>query len=431
MPGDACSGGRRCPSRLRSWQRFVRRSRNGRREAAPALVGLWGCGVTRPSPGPNLGLPSWAVGRKGAYAAMTGTWIAALNPAVIHWTLGDSNAFLFGAATVAVATLPILLLSLWARRRVGFDGLPSLGDFLPSSTFWRLAFRPAPSGLDVVVGGWGDLRRMPAVWLVAANFNFALFALATQFTETAVVAAIAELWPALVVFGVARIEAADLRFCGLPPPRRSGAALWTAMLIAGAAGLMLLALAQTSSEQPWSEVLTGRGMIGMGIALCAAVCSGAHITCSLMLGKLVYYQVAGQAALPVEERRRADDEHNSTGHATAVLWLTLLVTALHRLMTLPVQAFGALMQPSGVRLSPTALAGAAALGVLGFVCIVFRRLANIAESPPEINALGFAVPPIGIAILAVYGIEIERFGVFLAGAALLFAVSVVVQTAGR
>ena len=74
-----------------------------------------------------------------------------------------------------------------------------------------------------------------------------------------------------------------------------------------------------------------------------------------------------------------------------------------------------------------AIVGAVLLGVAQFGGTVLLRVGNLASDNPAVNALFFLTPLLALSWLMLEGISVDRFDLFLIGAALIIAINILIQ----
>ena len=133
------------------------------------------------------------------------------------------------------------------------------------------------------------------MWIIVASLQFAFFAWAAQYTATAIVAMIFELWPAVVVFGLARHELTDRLYrdpLKIDPHKRKP--LTEQMILTALSAIGLLFMLGSQAGDAISSILdlfSYNGTIGMTLALIAAVVGSLDVLGSLALGEASFYRL--------------------------------------------------------------------------------------------------------------------------------------------
>ena len=137
-------------------------------------------------------------------------------PLLIHKTAPDNNPFYFNFVYILVHSLLLAALLLLARGYLITDCLPNGAPRLTDPRLWGSYFAKEktttkganPSIRIATLDPWSPVSWMkaPITWIFVSSFEFAFFAWATNFTETAVVSTIYELWPAIVVYWLIRLK---------------------------------------------------------------------------------------------------------------------------------------------------------------------------------------------------------------------------------
>lgn len=357
-----------------------------------------------------------------------GVVAAGLTWPMMHWTVGTSNAFVYGSA-MGATSCALLLVALLAARQFLRLSVPPVRSILTTKRFWLLCFRRTENGIDVAPAGKpGDFLRAPLLLVLLASFNFGLSALVIQFVETAVAAAVFETWPAFAVFLLVWFNRADAEYRRSPEvPPRPNTAEHAALFLLAAAGLLLMFLSMSQDiSGPDGIAFSLRTTIGIPLALLTPVLAALDVAASLACGRVLFYFFAHERGTPRRFRPRI--ESLGPQSRMTLLWLTLFTMLCVRCVSVPSQfALGVLLGGGDVIFSGWSVIGAVAAGVLGFVAISMRRFSNILAAGPGINALGYLSPILALGILAVAGIDVRRFDLFLVGVVLTLTSSILLR----
>lgn len=263
---------------------------------------------------------------------------------------------------------------------------------------------------------------------VLGSLNFAVLAAASQLVETAIAAAIYQTWPLFVVYGMARGLKRNAQ--ERSSSSSSGSAVLEHVSLAAIAtvGVLFMLLSQNEpSESSFATVPTIQAAAGILIALLAALCISANVIGSLQLGRVVYdwYVIRPEYVhRPLEYTLQNAGDRNFW----ILMWLTLFATTIARIASIPIQIVLAIVTDGISPLSTSALLGALVNGLAGVASICLIRISNIlAEKRPGINAIAYLSPVLALAILAISGISLPRFDLFLIGAILILAINVLIQ----
>ena len=192
-------------------------------------------------------------------------------------------------------------------------------------------------------------------------------------------------------------------------------------------GLVFMVGSQTAgSISSPLELFAYRNTIGISLAVIAAVLSALSVIGSLYLAELVFYRVLDEPTggsqgkkSPVE---RGDRE------LRLLFGLTLLGMVISRVMVLPVSVGVGLLLSDGIgSIDGRAIIGAVLLGVAQFGGTALLRVGNLTSDSPAVNALFFLTPLLALSWLMLEGISVDRFDLFIIGAALIIAINILIQ----
>ena len=362
-------------------------------------------------------------------------------PLLIHKTAPDNNPFYFNFVYIFVHSLLLVGLLILARRFLIGDVLPESAPRLSDLRLWGSHFvrrKPKKNEENPVI----EIRTLefchpacwvkaPIIWIFISSFEFAFFAWATNFTETAIVSTIYELWPAIVVYWLIRLARRDHLY------RNPGTKMVATDLRASREQMILTALAgvglvfmlgsQTGNTLPSPlGLFEYRNTLGICLAVVAAILSALSVIGSLYLAEVVFYRVFDEPT--GGPRGRANPAERGALEMRLLFGLTLLGMVISRLLVLPVSLGVGLLLSDGVGgISRRAIVGAVLLGVAQFGGTVLLRVGNIASNSPAVNALFFLTPLLALSWLMLEGISVERFDLFLIGAALIIAINILIQ----
>lgn len=411
-------------------------------------------------------------------------------PLLVHLTAKDINPFNFNAL-VLVARAAILLLFLkWVKRRyldeffsmrpqstgesakttashtenesINQGRTPKLSSLkLHLSYFDRIRTKDTtsnetkdtgsnPTKVTVTISSAKlreprHLLKVPLLWIIVSQFQFGFLAWATQYVETAIASTIYELWPAFVVFGLARHNIIDqeyretnnqARSTDLNPPQSSNSELvprgvtreHKALTMLAVIGLVFLLLSQREiGATSLSSLLNVREVVGMVLALVSAFMAFLTVQGTFAYGKVLLYRLVDETEASQEHDRKPIEERGQA-EQKLLLWLTLLGLLIGN----AVSAIGALpmafIAGEGIgRISVIGVLGALALGVAFTVGALLLRWGNISAKKPGINALFFLSTPTALLWLLIAGITLPRLDLFVVGAFLIFAINILIQ----
>jgi len=344
-------------------------------------------------------------------------------PAILEWSLRDSEALLFGAATVGAATL--FAVAVLIRYRSWSGGAARL---VRRRVFWAARWRPQPGrGWEIgPVRTPGDVLRCPFVWVCAGAFNYVAYLWGVQLTSAAAAVAVSTAaWAPVLAAAAALTGRLDARIRGratvdAPGAHRGGRRREAAGLTV-VAGLGAVAFAQAGSP---AELMSSSALPGMGVLLLSVALGAASITGSVMHARLMAYEQTGVTAERIEDRSESDWR--------MMMWLAMLTGTAARIVVHPVILAAGLWR-SGWQwaLDQRAAAGVVVLGCLGGMQLAAYRVGNIGSRTAAVNLLLAAAPVAATGLLLVQGVDVPRLWLFLAGAAAVFAGNFAVTAAQK
>ena len=313
----------------------------------------------------------------------------------IHLTAQETNAFLFNlVAIVALMSCSGLFLCLTKRQYVDrylTADNSSSGELRRLSThFIYLKWDPSDKHfrLDALqLSKPKTWLRTPIVWIMAASFEIAFFVWSTKFVETGITSVVYELWPIGVVYALARLKNLDARFreghesqdsAGRSSPRSH-----IGLIVFAAVGLVFMLGSQTSASGASPlDIFEFRAVVGIGLALIAAILTAASVVGTFPYGRYLYYRInkesAGSGNVPIEDRG-ADAQK-------MLLWFTILGHFAGRLVALPILLLSAFASGNVPEFRREAFLGAVLDGICGFCGVLLLRLGNIRWRPPSVVA---------------------------------------------
>lgn len=371
--------------------------------------------------------PDW-----GAILAMLGAAIVwAFVPALIHWTLHENNSFIFGATSYLVQTSSLILLLRVTRPYCSLAHPPRvhsisrIQELILKRQFYLLCFRKSQDGDDIRLVEARmplDFWRLPILLMMIGGCNIALLALASQFVETAIAAAIFETWPLFAVYGLVRFSEIDERYrlrTGRESKRHQGEHV--ILSIIATVGLLFMLLSQSHPEQ---SLVTSKALLGMALAVLSALLSGLTVVGSFIQGKALFYWISGEQGKPLPIRI----EDRSKQDIMLLTWLTVLSLTVALCISTPFQAVLGLVTHTGrAGLDMTSLFGSFLMGIIGATTVLLLRLANTLSANPGINAIFYFAPVFAMMILLISGIGLRRLDLFVIGASLTLAINILIQ----
>ena len=365
--------------------------------------------------------------------AFAGALCLSFVPIYVRSTASAIHPFVFNAASWTGHGIAFLLFVLMGTKR-GFGADATAGSVLAQALPPRpdASVRPLLARLCQVRGQpsirSGTRSRWltrPMVWMVTASTNYALFFWSTRYVDVAVSAALYELWPLALVVTLAR--------CDYPragSARREITLQKKALMVVAFFGLVLVILGQSGVTAGALSEFLPLGLFGALIALLSAALAGAYPALSIVYGD----------ALHCEHMRSAKRPDRTTSQETDIderenLWFTAVGITASSLMAVPVNVAISVVGSGSEAFDPGGrqlLMGLIHGFLLGCVVVasgtLFVRLANLNSDDLGVNAILYATPVLALAWLAIAGISLPRIDLFLAGAALVLASNVMIQS---
>ena len=379
-----------------------------------------------------------------AGAVLTSAVSFSVGPAIIHRTLSSSNPFYFNLIYTMVNTM-LLAAFVVATRKIfaGFlfsNKSINLTNFALWFAYLRRRKQDAPAGEVIVTLSHLNLYspiswvRAPMVWILMASFQFAFFAWATHFVETAVATTVYELWPAFVVYGIARHKNTDrlYRQETRDPTNSKYGVSREQMVLTGLAvlGLLFIMESQTGSSitSPLG-LLSFSTILGMALALIAAFLGALRVVGSLHLGEVVFYQLVDGTPPFAKQTNKMNPGDRANQDPLSLLWITVLGLTIGNLAALPIILITGVggSVASGDGISWLAVLGGVLLGGTVTLGEVLLRVGNISSNSPAINALFFVSPLLALTWLMLLDVSLPRFDLFVIGAALILAINILIQ----
>ena len=375
----------------------------------------------------------------------------ALTPSIIHLTADHGDPFVFNAVQLAVQVL-FLALALAASapdclrtirashsRSVDISVVGMLG-LRQSSTYLAHFRKDPPVGKNRrAVIATASLRdpvswaQTPMGWMFFGGFAFATYSLAARYAETVAAATAFELWPLWFVYGHAWLVSRERQYLassGSPatPDAVLGSGRAAAAVLAVPAVVLVLASQSTAPLQRVGSLLSWESVLGTGLGLLAGVQAAAAAIGGLAFGLMAYYRSTDER-MPAVDRSSLTAERRTAPDLKLLLWATLWGSLAGRVAGLPANlAAAAVSADLHIDITARGVGGAAVLGLLVAVSTVLLRAGNVAAAAPDLNALFFLSPVLGLGLLFWLGAALPRPGLLIAGAALIVALNVWMQT---
>lgn len=165
------------------------------------------------------------------------------------------------------------------------------------------------------------------------------------------------------------------------------------------------------------------GYIGIACALLAAFFAAYSAVYTLRYADLLFFNVT--------EKKKPDSKQEQD----LLFWLTLFAFAIARFIASILNVGVGFIISNfkfkdliSILTSTRMLGGAIAIGTINALGSTLFRYGNIKESQrPDINALFFISPSLGLGLLMLVGIDLPRFDLFMIGAALILVINILIR----
>ena len=377
-------------------------------------------------------------------------------PVLIHLTSKDSNPFYFNAILLGSAIVIRILFLIWTKKRYvdaffqhSTDEQANIScehhnirlrhPELHLSFFKQRRSADTCKKVETTIASGKSARpsiwiRIPLLWTVISCFEFGILVWSAQFVETAIATTVYELWPALLVYGLARHEITDTLY--RHRSKASGSAKTTVssehmvLTMLAVVGLVFMLGSQAGdSVTSLKDIFSFDATIGIVLALVAATLGTLSALGSISYGRVVYYRLVDET-VSAEARDPRPIEDRGSRDRRLLLWLTILGLTIANCVSLPGVLVAIFVTSAGTReanISASGLLGAALLGSVYTAGAVLLRVGNIGAPGPGVNALFFLSPLLALAWLMVVGVSVPRFDLFVVGAALIIAINILIQ----
>ena len=357
-------------------------------------------------------------------------------PVLIHLTAEDTAPFLFNVFVV-VSNVVVLGLFLGLTKKRFVD------DFLGSGHGTSIAVTDAFHFSYLGRSGANNRVRIrtahprnpstwlktPLLWIIVSSLEFGFFVWSTRFVETGVASVVYELWPVIVLYGLARLQTTDTQFREQSDEPLSASRVMRpqhiGLTVCAVVGLvfMLGSQAPRDSVSSLSDIFGFSAVTGVFLALVASVLGALSVIGTLGYGRIMYYRLKEKHAVSSQE---PVGEHGDN-EGIVLLWLTALGIFVGRVVAVPILLLTAVAADSITEVSLYGLVGALIVGFAGTFGAILLRWGNIASAHPAVNVLSFMSPLLALVWLMTVGISLPRFDLFFIGAVLILAVNILIQ----
>ena len=349
-------------------------------------------------------------------------------PLTIKLTAHDTNPFYYILVS-KIAQIPVIAIALAILYRLYFRSSQlSIGNLLKARSSYFVVYR---NGTPDQPSGIRDCLRMPMFWLTISFLDYTMFTWSTHYVDAAVSTAIFELWP---VFFVALL-------IWVPKPENGGASNdnsrgmnshdWMLIVLAPI-GLFFIYISQTSDIASLFHSGFSQSLIGMLIALGAAVLSGATPSMTILYGELLHTQYQDKLRSSEESQEDATATPQTSSNTSVrdqQLWFTLFGFLLSISLSAIYNLVGGFVFDAGLPDVTLASAGGGALlgAVLLAPAAILLRKANHDTDDPSVNGIFFFAPVLALLLLFWTDIGVANRDLFAIGAALVLTVNILIQ----
>ena len=238
-----------------------------------------------------------------------------------------------------------------------------------------------------------------------------------------------ELWPLIMVTGLARHERID-SFYRIPSSisrkkDRSYREHLVLLIFAAVAIVFMLGSQSRNGTASLQELTSFNGLLGIALALTAACLVSLGVTATLVYGKLLYYGIVDERQ---EERDPRRIDERSLEDRKLLLWLTMLGFVIAKAVGLPVNIImGAIIWDFRLDFDRLGLLGSILIGLAFAANAILLRAGNIRAAGPEVNAWNFLSPVLALLLLVFVGVSLPRFDLFVVGSALIIVINILIQ----
>ena len=374
--------------------------------------------------------------RKPKVSAALAALAYAFIPLTIELTGQDTNPFYYNTvAKIAQVPVALVFLYLTARRYLPQNS-PSISKLVLSRSSYLVTLHQGKPG---IARSARDLFRMPLFWIGIGFFDYALFAWAIAYVDTAVASTIFEVWPVLFVLILIRLQAPDKDVSPyaevLSEDRRIFRAVtpyqWTLICIAPI-GLYFTFASRTDKLTISIADYFGTDAFGLILALCAAIATSIPPALTIVYGRLLQEIHASSSskspALNAESNINTQEE-SSASLEDQRLWYTVFgfAVALSLGAVLNFLVGSALLRSSQYVTIKGTIGGVILGTVLLAPASILLRKANHDTRDASVNGIFFFSPVLALILLAAFGIVLPRFDFFLMGASLILIVNILLQ----
>jgi len=319
------------------------------------------------------------------------TW--AVVPALVHYTLDENNAFIFGAVQQFIGTILVLILLLLYKKAK--DSWPPVSEILKAV----------------------EIAKLPMIIIVLGGLNVALFSYSTHFVETAVASALYETWPIFVVYGLVAFDRlTPLDWAATKNELTSVPIREIVLCSIAAVGLVFMLISQSED----GHLLNLPALLGMTIALCSGVLASFDTVGSIVYAKNLSWRLVTCQTVSNSFAKQHDPQF--------LTWLTCFVAIISRAVSIPLQlAIGIATDGSAELISSRSFLGAVLVGIAGAISFGMLRLGNVLADRAGVNAIFLLSPAIALGILALAGIDLPRFDLFFIGVILIGAINILIK----
>lgn len=251
-------------------------------------------------------------------------------------------------------------------------------------------------------------RKIPTwamVWVVAGNFEFALFGSATKFIDISVAAALYEIWPLFIIFLINRIMRESRRY-------RPFTLQLLVLILVCIFGFLFITASQEGKIDS-VDISQSTTIIGVSIVVLAALLTSLSAFTFQWGMDLI-------SALPEDYKLRSDS-------ISLELVAAIVATVIANMVSAPINIFIGLFANQTLALDGIVIAFCGGMLANGLPAIFWRK-SNLLASNSAINAMAYLIPVVSLVWLALFlGLNVARVDFLIIGAAAIIIANLLIN----
>jgi len=279
-----------------------------------------------------------------------------------------------------------------------------------------------------------DCLRMPLFWISISFFDYAIFAWATSYVDTAVAATIFELWPIVFIAVLIRLpaiiptRAQQRNPSALASRKKISGHHWT-LILAAPLGLALVFVSRTEGFSATASDYFDESIFGICLAVVSALLAGIPPALTIFYGDMLCIKNGRNLHLDDTDGQPVLRPGDDPDVKDQRLWYTVFTFGISLFVSIFYNALvGTFISQDGPAVTPRLLVGGVILGaVLLAPASILLRKANHDTEDPAINGIFLGSPALALVLLAAFGILLPRFDIFAMGATLILIINILIQ----